>query len=41
VVTGGHERPDYLDGVADLMTNVRKERHPFDDGQRARKGTEY
>jgi cob(I)alamin adenosyltransferase len=41
VLTGGHERPDYLDGVADLVTNVRKERHPFDDGHRARKGTEY
>jgi cob(I)alamin adenosyltransferase len=41
VVTGGHERPEYLDGVADLVTNVRKERHPFDDGHRARKGTEY
>jgi cob(I)alamin adenosyltransferase len=41
VLTGGHERPAYLDGVADLVTNVRKERHPFDDGHRARKGTEY
>jgi cob(I)alamin adenosyltransferase len=41
VLTGGHDRPDYLSGVADLVTNVRKERHPFDDGHRARKGTEY
>lgn len=41
VLTGSHERPEYLDGVADLITNVRKETHPFDDGHRARKGTEY
>ncbi|WIV67477.1 cob(I)yrinic acid a,c-diamide adenosyltransferase [Natrialbaceae archaeon AArc-T1-2] len=41
VLTGGHERPDYLLEEADLVTNVRKEKHPIDAGQRARKGTEY
>jgi cob(I)alamin adenosyltransferase len=41
VLTGGHERPDWLDDVADLVTNVRKERHPIESGQRARKGTEF
>ncbi|UIP00289.1 cob(I)yrinic acid a,c-diamide adenosyltransferase [Halobaculum sp. CBA1158] len=41
VLTGGHERPDYLAEASDLITNVRKEAHPFDDGHRARKGTEY
>jgi cob(I)alamin adenosyltransferase len=41
VLTGGHERPDYVADHADLITNVRKEKHPFDDGHRARKGTEY
>ncbi|WP_049907000.1 cob(I)yrinic acid a,c-diamide adenosyltransferase [Halovivax asiaticus] len=41
VLSGGHERPAYLDELADLVTNVRKEHHPIDDGQRARKGTEY
>ena len=41
VLTGGHERPDYLDDHADLVTNVRKETHPIDAGQGARKGTEY
>ena len=41
VLTGSHGSPDYLDGVADLVTNVRKVAHPFDDGQRARRGTEY
>ncbi|OTE98939.1 cob(I)yrinic acid a,c-diamide adenosyltransferase [Halorubrum sp. SD683] len=41
VLTGSHAEPDYLDGVADLISNVRKVAHPFDDGQRARRGTEY
>jgi cob(I)alamin adenosyltransferase len=41
VLTGSHTRPAYLEGVADLITNVRKEAHPMDAGQRARKGTEY
>ncbi|WP_255191055.1 cob(I)yrinic acid a,c-diamide adenosyltransferase [Natronobeatus ordinarius] len=41
VLTGGHERPAYVLEDADLVTNVRKEKHPIDAGQRARKGTEY
>ena len=41
VLTGGHERPAYLDGHADLISQVRKERHPIEAGQGARKGTEY
>ncbi|WP_144924796.1 cob(I)yrinic acid a,c-diamide adenosyltransferase [Halorubrum salsamenti] len=41
VLTGSHDEPAYLDGVADLITNVRKETHPFDAGHRARRGTEY
>jgi len=42
VLTGGHERPDYLDGHVDLLSHVAADRHPFEaDGQRARKGTEY
>ncbi|WP_248897818.1 cob(I)yrinic acid a,c-diamide adenosyltransferase [Haloplanus halobius] len=41
VCTGGHERPDYLADIADLVSEVRKERHPIDAGQRARKGTEF
>jgi cob(I)alamin adenosyltransferase len=41
VLTGGHDAPDYLREQADLVTNVRKEAHPFDDGHRARKGTEF
>lgn len=41
VLTGGHERPEYLTQWADLVTHVAKEKHPFDAGHRARKGTEY
>ncbi|WP_435067640.1 cob(I)yrinic acid a,c-diamide adenosyltransferase [Haloplanus sp. C73] len=41
VCTGGHERPTYLTDIADLVTEVRKECHPIDSGQRARKGTEF
>lgn len=41
VLTGSHEEPAYLLDHADLVTNVAKQRHPIEDGQRARKGTEY
>ncbi len=41
VLSGSHSRPEYLIESADLVTNVRKEKHPIDAGQRARKGTEY
>jgi cob(I)alamin adenosyltransferase len=41
VLSGSHNRPEYLLESADLVTNVRKETHPIDAGQRARKGTEY
>jgi cob(I)alamin adenosyltransferase len=41
VLSGSHSRPEYLLDSADLVTNVRKEKHPIDAGQRARKGTEY
>jgi cob(I)alamin adenosyltransferase len=41
VLSGSHERPEYLLDSVDLVTNVRKEKHPIDAGQRARKGTEY
>jgi len=41
VLTGGHERPAFLVEQADLVTEVRKEKHHFDRGDRARKGTEF
>ena len=41
VLTGGHDRPEYVTDLADLVTQVGKEKHPIDAGQGARKGTEY
>jgi cob(I)alamin adenosyltransferase len=41
VLTGGHEAPEYLGDHADLVSEVRKHRHPMEAGQGARKGTEY
>ena len=41
VLTGGHERPAFVTGVADLVTNVDKEAHPIETGHSARKGTEF
>ncbi|WP_339106500.1 cob(I)yrinic acid a,c-diamide adenosyltransferase [Haloterrigena salinisoli] len=41
VLSGSHTEPTYLEDRADLVTNVRKEKHPIDDGQRARRGTEF
>jgi cob(I)alamin adenosyltransferase len=41
VITGSHTEPDYLYDSADLVTQIGKEKHPIDAGQRARRGTEY
>lgn len=41
VLSGSHTEPSYLEDRADLITNVRKVAHPIDDGQRARRGTEF
>lgn len=41
VLSGSHSEPTYLTERADLVTNVRKVKHPIDDGQRARQGTEF
>ena len=41
VLTGSHSEPTYLLDAADLVSEVRKVKHPFDAGTRARKGTEY
>jgi cob(I)alamin adenosyltransferase len=41
VFTGSHDEPIYLLDEADLVTEVRKQRHPIEDGQGARKGTEF
>lgn len=41
VLTGGHEKPEFLYDHANLVTEVRKGKHMIDAGQGARKGTEY
>lgn len=41
ILTGSHSEPRYLIDRADLITAVRKQKHPFDAGIRARQGTEY
>jgi cob(I)alamin adenosyltransferase len=41
VLTGSHNEPTYLLDEADLVTEVKKHRHPIEAGQGARKGTEY
>ncbi|WP_440767420.1 cob(I)yrinic acid a,c-diamide adenosyltransferase [Natronorubrum sp. DTA7] len=41
VLSGSHAEPTYLEDRVDLITNVRKVKHPIDDGQRARRGTEF
>ena len=41
VLTGGHESPAFLEGHVDLISHVSLETHPFEEGTRGRKGTEY
>jgi len=41
ILTGSHTEPTYLIDRVDLITAVRKQKHPFDAGVRARRGTEY
>jgi len=41
VLTGGHDPPGSIADHADLVSEVRKDKHPIDAGQGARKGTEY
>ncbi|WP_123537837.1 cob(I)yrinic acid a,c-diamide adenosyltransferase [Halosimplex salinum] len=41
VLTGGHDRPEFVTELADLVTEVGKEKHPIESGHSARKGTEF
>jgi len=41
VLTGSHRRLPELEAVADLVTEVRKIKHPYDRGLTARRGFEY
>jgi cob(I)alamin adenosyltransferase len=41
VLTGGHEEPAAVLDHANLVTEVKKQKHPIESGQAARKGTEF
>ncbi|MDY6774929.1 MAG: cob(I)yrinic acid a,c-diamide adenosyltransferase [Halobacteria archaeon] len=41
VLTGSHDRLEEIEETADLVTNVKKIKHPFDANIPARRGTEY
>jgi len=41
ILTGSHERLPKIEAVADLVTEIKKIKHPFDRGVTARKGIEY
>ncbi len=41
ILTGSHKRLPELEAVADLVTEVKKIKHPYDRGIKARKGIEY
>ncbi|MGQ9476980.1 MAG: cob(I)yrinic acid a,c-diamide adenosyltransferase [Candidatus Bipolaricaulia bacterium] len=41
VLTGSHQRLPELEALADLVTEFRKIKHPYDRGIKARKGIEY
>lgn len=41
ILTGSHKPLDKIFALADLVSEVRKVKHPFDKGIPARKGTEY
>jgi len=37
----GHTHNEYFFGIADYITEMKKEKHPYDKGVKARKGIEY
>lgn len=41
VLTGSHKRLPQIEAIADLVTHVKKIKHPFDKGVKARPGTEF
>lgn len=41
VLTGSHRRLPEIEAAADLVTEIKKIKHPFDRGITARKGIEY
>ncbi len=40
-VLTGHFLPEALENAADYITEMKKRRHPYDNGTQARKGIEY
>lgn len=41
IIITGHKKVDSLFDLADYITHMQKEKHPFDLGVKARKGIEY
>jgi cob(I)alamin adenosyltransferase len=41
VVLTGHKEEDWLSDVADYVTEMKKVKHPFDEGVRARRAIEF
>jgi cob(I)alamin adenosyltransferase len=41
ILTGSHKRLPEIEAVADLVTEIKKVKHPYDRGIKARKGIEY
>jgi cob(I)alamin adenosyltransferase len=41
VLTGSHKSLPEIEAIADLVTEVRKHKHPYDKGIKARIGTEF
>lgn len=40
VLTGNHVRPEIVD-IADLVTEMKKIKHPYESGQKAKKGIDF
>ncbi len=41
ILTGGHQPFPEIEAAADLVTEIKKVKHPFDQGIKARKGIDY
>lgn len=41
ILTGSHKQFPEINKLADLVTEIKKEKHPFDSGYIARKGLDY
>ena len=41
VIVSGRDAPEALVEIADLVSEIRKVKHPFDEGYRGQKGIEW